>query len=299
VLDIAWSDVSSRHGEPWFDAGDGPRRAGFGIIAYGKLGGMELSYGSDLDLVFLHDSQGNGQQTNGERSVENSVFFARLVRRLVHFLTTQTGSGVLYQVDTRLRPDGQSGLLVTSVEAFERYQETNAWTWEHQALLRSRPVAGSATVARDFERVRSGTLRHRIRRDQLLSDVLTMRRKMRKQLDKSTAGQVDLKQGEGGIGDIEFMVQYLVLKNAADHPAVIHYTDNIRQLGTLCAAGCLNEIDAHRLQQIYKDYRLRLHRLVLDGQPPMVSRDEFQAERDEVCAIWAREMAKPASATLL
>lgn len=299
VLDVAWSDVTTRYGEPWFDAGDGPRRAGFGIIAYGKLGGMELSYGSDLDLVFLHDSQGNRQQTNGERSVENSVFFARLVRRLVHFLTTQTGSGVLYQVDTRLRPDGQSGLLVTSVEAFERYQEANAWTWEHQALLRSRAVAGSATVARDFERVRSGTLRHRIRRDQLLPDVLAMRHKMRKQLDKSTPGQIDLKQGEGGIGDIEFMVQYLVLKNAADHPAVIHYTDNIRQLGTLCAAGCLDEIDAHRLQQIYKDYRLRLHRLVLDGQPPMVSKDEFHAERDEVCAIWAREMAQPASSTLL
>jgi [glutamine synthetase] adenylyltransferase / [glutamine synthetase]-adenylyl-L-tyrosine phosphorylase len=299
VLDVAWSDVSSRHGEPWFDAGDGPRWAGFGIIAYGKLGGMELSYGSDLDLVFLHDSQGIGQQTNGERSVENSVFFARLVRRLVHFLTTQTGSGVLYQVDTRLRPDGQSGLLVTSVEAFERYQEANAWTWEHQALLRSRPVAGSATVARDFERVRSDTLRHRIRRDQLLPDVLTMRRKMRKQLDKSTAGQFDLKQGEGGIGDIEFIVQYLVLKNAADHPAVMHYTDNIRQLGTLCAAGCLDEVDAHGLQQIYKDYRLRLHRLVLDGQPPMVGMDEFHTERDEVCAIWAREMAGPASSTLL
>jgi glutamate-ammonia-ligase adenylyltransferase len=299
ALDVAWSDVSSRHGEPWFDADVGPRRAGFGIIAYGKLGGMELSYGSDLDLVFLHDSQGSGQQTNGERSIENSVFFARLVRRLVHFLTTQTGSGVLYKVDTRLRPDGQSGLLVTSVEAFERYQEANAWTWEHQALLRSRPVAGSATVARDFERVRSDTLRHRIRRDELLHDVLTMRRRMRKQLDQTTAELFDLKQGKGGIGDIEFIVQYLVLKHAADHPAVIHYTDNIRQLGTLCAAGCLDEVDGYRLQQIYKDYRLRLHRLVLDGQPPMVSTDEFRVERDEVGAIWVREMAEPESPTLL
>jgi glutamate-ammonia-ligase adenylyltransferase len=299
VLEIAWSDVSSKHGEPWFDSADGSRRAGFGIIAYGKLGGIELSYGSDLDLVFLHDSHGNRQQTNGERSTENSVFFARLVRRLVHFLTTQTGSGVLYEVDTRLRPDGQAGLLVTSVEAFERYQEANAWTWEHQALLRSRPVAGSATVARDFERIRSETLRHRIRRDQLLHDVLTMRRKMRKQLDRSTAGLFDLKQGTGGIGDIEFLVQYLVLKNAADHPAVVHYTDNIRQLGTLCAAGCLDDVDGYRLQQIYKGYRLRLHRLALDGQPPMVDIDEFVAERGEVSAIWSREMAEPESSTLL
>lgn len=299
VLDVAWSDISARHGEPWFDAGDGPRRAGFGIIAYGKLGGMELSYGSDLDLVFLHDSRGNSQQTNGERSVENSVFFARLVRRLVHFLSIQTGSGMLYQVDTRLRPDGQSGLLVTSIEAFERYQEENAWTWEHQALLRSRPVAGSAIVARDFERVRSDTLRHRIRRDQLLYDVQTMRRKMRKQLDRSTAALFDLKQGEGGIGDIEFLVQYLVLKNAADHPAVMHYTDNIRQLGTLCAAGCLDKVDAYRLQQVYKDYRLRLHRLVLEGQSPLVDNDEFKEQRAVVCAIWARELPEPEGATLL
>jgi glutamate-ammonia-ligase adenylyltransferase len=121
ALETAWNDLRFRHGEPWFDDGDGRRKAGFGVIAYGKLGGMELSYGSDLDLVFLHDSRGRMQQTDGERSLENSMFFTRLVRRLVHFLTTQTASGVLYDVDTRLRPDGRSGLLVTSVEAFERY----------------------------------------------------------------------------------------------------------------------------------------------------------------------------------
>ncbi|MDH5500153.1 MAG: bifunctional [glutamate--ammonia ligase]-adenylyl-L-tyrosine phosphorylase/[glutamate--ammonia-ligase] adenylyltransferase, partial [Gammaproteobacteria bacterium] len=282
ALEIAWSDVVSRHGEPWYDAGDGPRKAGFGVIAYGKLGGMELSYGSDLDLVFLHDSHGREQQTDGQRALDNSMFFGRLVRRLVHFLTIQTASGVLYEVDTRLRPDGRSGLLVTSVEAFERYQEENAWTWEHQALLRSRPVAGSATVARDFERVRSETLKNRIKREQLLEDVLNMRDKMRKQLDKSSEESFDLKQGKGGIGDIEFLVQYLVLKNAAAHPAVIHYSDNIRQLGTLSAAKCLDEVDASRMQQIYRDYRLRLHRLALDGRPPIVDSSEFATERGQV-----------------
>lgn len=299
ALGVAWADLVSRHGEPRFDAGEGCRKAGFGVIAYGKLGGMELSYGSDLDLVFLHDSHGNTQQTEGERAVENSMFFSRLVRRLVHFLTTQTASGVLYAVDTRLRPDGRSGLLVTSIEAFERYQEENAWTWEHQALLRSRPVAGSATVARDFERVRSETLRFRIRRDRLLDDVLVMRAKMRKQLDRSTDVDFDLKQGRGGIGDIEFLVQYLVLKNATAHPAVIHYTDNIRQLGTLCAAGCLGDVDAYRLQKIYKDYRLRLHRLALDGRPPIVRNEDFIGERAEVRAIWDREMAESADPGLL
>jgi glutamate-ammonia-ligase adenylyltransferase len=199
----------------------------------------------------------------------------------------------------RLRPDGQSGLLVSSVEAFERYQEANAWTWEHQALLRSRPVAGSAAIARDFERIRAQTLRKGIKREQLSGDVQTMRDKMRKQLDKSNAAEFDLKQGNGGIADIEFLVQYLVLKNAAEHPAVIHYSDNIRQLGTLSAANCLDEADALRMQQIYKEYRLKMHRLALDGRPPIVDGAEFLQERKEVCDIWNREMAGPDAPTLL
>jgi glutamate-ammonia-ligase adenylyltransferase len=182
-------------------------------------------------------------------------------------------------------------VLVSTVDGFERYQEDNAWTWEHQALLRSRPVAGSAVIAREFERIRSETLRHRVRRDDLLEDVLSMRAKMRKQLDKSTEQDFDLKQGAGGIGDIEFMVQYLVLKNSREHPAVIHYPDNIRQLGTLGAAGCLPESDVVRLQEIYKAYRLCLHRLALDEKPPLVSSDEFADEREFVVGVWQRELA--------
>jgi glutamate-ammonia-ligase adenylyltransferase len=176
------------------------------------------------------------------------------------------------------------------VEGFERYQEDNAWTWEHQALLRSRPVAGSAIIAREFERIRSETLRFRVHRDNLLEDVLSMRSKMRKQLDKSSEQQFDLKQGEGGIGDIEFLVQYLVLKNANEQPAVIHYPDNIRQLGTLAAAGCLAATDVVSLQQIYKDYRLCLHRLALDEQPPLVPDTEFAEERKFVVDLWQREL---------
>ncbi|MGH8224394.1 MAG: bifunctional [glutamate--ammonia ligase]-adenylyl-L-tyrosine phosphorylase/[glutamate--ammonia-ligase] adenylyltransferase [Woeseiaceae bacterium] len=290
ALDTAWADVAARHGEPGYIAYGVQRKAGFGIIGYGKLGGIELSYGSDLDLVFLHDSRGDSQQTDGDRPLDNGVFFARLVRRLVHFLTTQTGSGVLYEVDTRLRPSGQSGLLVTSVEAFERYQIENAWTWEHQALLRSRPVAGSAVVAREFERIRTETLKHRIRRERLLQDVLEMRARMRKELDRSDDGHFDLKQGEGGIGDIEFLVQYLVLAHAADHPAVIHYPDNIRQLGTLGAAGLLAERDAELLQRVYKVYRKRLHRLLLDGRAPLVSRADFDDERRQVVQLWNHVM---------
>jgi glutamate-ammonia-ligase adenylyltransferase len=213
ALDIAWDDLTARYGKPVYEL-DGIRHdAGFGVIAYGKLGGIELSYGSDLDIVFLHDSQGRQQETDGKSHLDNSMFFGRLVRRLVHFLTTQTPSGVLYEVDTRLRPSGRSGLLVVSLEGFEKYQEDNAWTWEHQALLRSRPVAGSALIAREFERIRADTLRNRVRRDQLLDDVLSMRAKMREQLDKSDESQFDLKQGEGGIGDIEFLVQRMLWKN--------------------------------------------------------------------------------------
>jgi glutamate-ammonia-ligase adenylyltransferase len=238
--------------------------------------------------VFLHDAPAGGHSTEGGRPLELSMFLVRLVRRLVHFLTTQTGSGALYQVDTRLRPSGRSGLLVTSIEAFERYQEENAWTWEHQALLRSRPVAGAASVAREFERVRAETLKHRVRRDRLLDDVREMRARMRSQLDKSDGERFDLKQGEGGIGDIEFLVQYLVLRNADRHPAVIHYPDNIRQLGTLGAAGCLGEAEVARLQEIYKAYRLRLHRLALDEKAPLAGSSDFSDERQFVVSMWNR-----------
>jgi len=290
ALDVAWTDLTEKHGDPCFRTDRGTRKAGIGVIAYGKLGGMELSYRSDLDLVFLHNSSGKNQQTNGRKPLENSMFFARLARRLVHFLTTQTSSGALYDIDTRLRPSGRSGLLVVSVEAFERYQEDNAWTWEHQALLRSRAVAGDAVVAREFERIRAGTLRNRVRRDKLLADVLSMRDKMRLQLDQSSTTLFDLKHGQGGLGDIEFLVQFLVLRNAGQHPAVIHYPDNIRQLGTLGAVGCLGADDVVQLQETYKAYRLRLHRLVLDDASPLVAADEFVAARRTVCEIWRREM---------
>lgn len=290
ALIIAQSDLADRHGLPVVKSDDGIREAGFGVIAYGKLGGMELSYRSDLDLVFLHDSDGHGQYTTGKKPLENSMFFGRLVRRLVHFLTAQTGSGALYEVDTRLRPSGRSGLLVVNMEGFERYQEENAWTWEHQALLRSRPVAGSAAVAREFERIRIDTLCNRVRVDKLREDVMSMRQKMRKQLDKTTSQQFDLKQGEGGIGDIEFLVQYLVLRNAHREPTLIHYSDNIRQLGMLEAVGILDATDVAQLQDNFKAYRLRSHHLALNGKKPLVPVEEFVEERAFVTSVWRREM---------
>jgi len=288
ALRVAWQDLTVRHGSPCYVVDGVTHEAGFGIVGYGKLGGLELSYGSDLDIVFLHDSRGESRMTNGEKPLDNTMFFARLVRRLVLFLTTQTGSGALYEIDTRLRPEGHKGLLVTSTDAFERYQEENAWTWEHQALLRARAVAGSESVAREFERIRNDTLTKRVKRASLRDDVMSMRQKMRKELDRSSADHFDLKHGAGGIGDIEFLVQYLVLDRAKAHPDVLFYSDNIRQLDALTKAGCLDAAIGERLQECYRRYRLRQHHLVLDDQPPLAGAAEFQEERDFVAGVWAR-----------
>jgi glutamate-ammonia-ligase adenylyltransferase len=295
ALRIAWNDMTEQHGVPEYVV-DGKRcDAGFGIIAYGKLGGLELSYGSDLDLVFLHDSSGVEQSTGGKKPLENSVFFTRLVRRLSHYLTTQTGSGMLYEVDTRLRPDGQSGIMVSSVEAFERYQEEHAWTWEHQALLRARPVAGSAEIAKEFARIRTDTLSTRVHLDSLREDVAVMRRRMRAQLDNSDEQLFDLKQGSGGIGDIEFIVQYLVLLNAGQHPSVFYYSDNIRQLEALAEAACITAETSTRLQDVYKRYRLRLHHLTLDEKQARVSQAEFATERQYVATLWEQILGSDAA----
>ncbi len=290
ALRAAWADLVERHGTPQYEVDGKLHDVGFGIVGYGKLGGLELSYGSDLDIIFLHNSRGRSGATNGDKQLDNTMFFSRLVRRLTHFLTTQTGSGELYEIDTRLRPDGRSGVLVTSLEGFEAYQEENAWTWEHQALLRARPVAGDPAVAEAFEQVRHETLTKRVRRDKLRDDVTSMKSRMRKELDRSTDDGFDLKHGRGGIGDIEFLVQYLVLSEAAADPAVIHFSDNIRQLDALVAADILSAEEGGRLQDIYKDYRLQLHHLALDGQPALVNPDLIAAEREFVIASWRERL---------
>ncbi len=291
ALDLARRDLERQFGQPCCRI-DGVRRpAEFGIIAYGKLAGFELSYTSDLDLVFVHDSFGEEQVTDGARSIDNAVYFARLVRRFVHLLSTRTVSGALYEVDTRLRPSGRSGLLVTSLDAFERYQAENAWTWEHQALLRSRPVAGVAGLAERFFDVRATTLRERIRRESLSEDVQSMRRRMRKTLDRSDREQFDLKHGRGGIGDIEFIVQYLVLHGANEHPALIHYPDIIRQIEALEAAQCLDAATAKALRDAYRLLRSALHRLALDDRDAAGPYAEYASCREFVTDMWQRTFA--------
>ena len=186
TLNLAWQQIVARHGVPLCGpTDDALRQAGMIVVAYGKFGGIELGYGSDLDLVFLHDSSGEVQHTAGPHAVDNGVFFLRLVQRLVHLLTVHSAAGRLYEVDTRLRPSGKGGLLVQSIEGFADYQRTDAWTWEHQALLRSRAVAGGADLRNRYESLRVELLRTSVRRQTLREDVRSMRERMRSELSKS------------------------------------------------------------------------------------------------------------------
>jgi glutamate-ammonia-ligase adenylyltransferase len=284
ALRAAWRELAAKHGTP--RCGPPPRDAGFAVIGYGKLAGLELGYGSDLDLVFLHDSSGAQQETDGEPPLENERFFARLVQRLIHFLTIQTSSGRLYEVDTRLRPSGRSGLLVTSLEGFEHYQVQEAWVWEHQALLRSRALAGSPEVCRAFEAIRRDVLVAHVARAKLKGEVAKMRHRMRTELSLSKPGSFDLKQDRGGIADIEFLVDYWVLAHSGEYPELVEFPDNIRQLEGLARLGLVPEERCLRLKDAYLELRRRVHELALDDGGRVVPEHEFTAVRELVGQVW-------------
>lgn len=286
ALSIAWGELVSRHGEPRCTVDGLSRPARFAIVAYGKLGGLELGYGSDLDLVFLNDSTGDDEETVGPRVVDNAMFFSSLTRRIISILTMHTTTGKLYEVDIRLRPSGRSGLLVSSLTAFDRYQREDAWTWEHQALLRSRAVAGDAGVRQAFEALRVHALTRYVRRERLREEVADMRGRMRAELAQGTAELLDLKQDPGGITDIEFLVQYLVLREAAAHPELVHWSDNIRQLEALAACGILPADEAEALADAYRTYRQRIHRQNLAGDPGLAPRAEFSGLTALVGGLW-------------
>ena len=287
-LDLASSELTTQYGWPCCLHEGKTREAQFMIVAYGKLGGLELGYGSDLDLVFLHDSNGDQQHTDGARQLDNSTFFVRLTQRIIHILTMSTSSGALYEVDTRLRPSGKSGLLVSSLSAFERYQRDDAWTWEHQALSRGRAVAGSESMRAVFESLRKRILTEYVRWETLRDDVVQMRQRMRAELGKGTEELFDIKQDAGGVTDIEFIVQYLVLKEARREVALLHFSDNIRQLESLAKFGILEEADADALANAYRAYRRRMHHLSLAGKPALVPRVEVKAQSITVKEIWQR-----------
>ncbi len=287
-MDLAWQQMTHMYGTP--NCGEDPanlRPTTVAVAGYGKLGGLELGYASDLDLVFLHDSAGSIQLTDGEKPLDNGIFFLRLGQRIVHLLTMHSAAGRLYEVDMRLRPNGKGGFLMTGIDAFERYQQSEAWTWEHQALLRARAVAGDARLRAAFETIRRQTLALSVRREKLRNDVLEMRLRMRKELSRSGPGEFDIKQDAGGIGDIEFLVQYWVLAGAQAHPELLTYTDNIRQLEGLAAVGIVDEATALWLKDAYISYRTVLHHLSLEGDGErVVAAAPYRETRDRLRAIW-------------
>lgn len=296
VLLLVWQDMVRKHGYPKrMDGTD--CELDFIIVGYGKLGGIELGHGSDLDLVFLYDCDPLAE-TDGPRPMDGAQFYTRLGQRLISMLTTRTTSGGLYDVDMRLRPGGDSGLLVSSLSAFARYQEQEAWTWEHQALVRARVLTGNERLSAEFEQVRLEVLARQRELEHLREEVSQMRAKMRHNHGtRNTSGgltdaaftaacEFDLKQDAGGIVDIEFMVQYAALAWSWRYPQLVTYTDNIRILDALGEANLISMDDMHLLQEAYKAYRAAAHRFALQKQRAVVDGEQFHSERQHVMHMW-------------
>jgi len=291
AIELGWRQIAAQFGTPMCGAGQARRPVNICVVGYGKLGGMELGYSSDLDLVFLHDSQGESQETSGARSsIDNQLFFVRLAQRIMHLLTMHSAAGRLYEVDVRLRPSGKGGLLVTSIHAFAEYQQREAWTWEHQALLHARAVAGATTLRVAFEAVRLEILANHVKRATLREDVRSMRERMRKELSKGSAGSFDIKQDPGGVADIEFLAQYWALRWAKDYPPVALFSDTIRQLESVASADLVPQTTVDVLTGAYRAFRGRSHHLSLAGAPALVPDAEFVAERAAVTRIWDEAM---------
>ncbi len=274
VIDLVWSQLRQRYCDP-------PR---FAAIAYGRLGGKELGYASDLDLVFLYDN-------DDERATEAYSFLAQ---RLGGWLSTRTAAGLLFETDLRLRPNGQAGLLVSTVEAFERYQRESAWVWEHQALSRARFAAGDQALGERFEQVRRSVLS--IARDPqtLAKEVIAMRRKMHDG-HPNRSELFDLKHDRGGMVDIEFIVQYLVLAHARFHPQLLDNAGNIALLGRAAEAGLIDRTLAEEVANAYRRYRQLQHKLRLDDtQYARVAPEVVAAQADSVVSLWRQTLESAA-----
>jgi glutamate-ammonia-ligase adenylyltransferase len=291
ALQLGWRQITAQFGVPMCGEAHARRAVNICAVGYGKLGGMELGYSSDLDLVFLHDSDGEHQETSGGKPIDNQLFFVRLAQRIVHLLTMHSAAGRLYEVDVRLRPSGKGGLLVTNIAAFADYQREDAWTWEHQALLHARAVAGSSPLRARFEAVRLDVLCHHVRREALRAEVRAMRERMRKELSAGDARHFDIKQDPGGIADIEFLAQYWALKWALDYPPVALYSDTIRQLESVASADLVPQASVDVLTGAYRAYRARSHHLSLAGAAALVPAEEFRDLRSAVTRLWDLTMA--------
>jgi glutamate-ammonia-ligase adenylyltransferase len=278
TLKMATDHLATRRGGERFAS---KAKGGFAIIGYGKLGGIELGYGSDLDLVFLyHPSEPDNP--------EQIVYFSRLGQRVIHMLNTHTPAGVLYEVDMRLRPSGASGLLVSSIEAYEEYQRHDAWTWELQALVRARVIAGDGMIKQRFEAVRREVLGRKRDGEVLRREVREMRERMRTELSHARQGYFDIKQGKGGISDIEFIVQYGVLLWSNRHPELLRWTDNIRILQEFGRSGLMSEEEVRVISDSYRGYRSCVHRMALQEEDAEVEAGQFARERAAISEIWQK-----------
>ena len=282
ALALATHSMVAQHGHP--DCGQGV--AEFAVIAYGKLGSLELGYTSDLDMIFLHHACPQEGITHGARPVSNDVFFARLGQRLIHILTARTPAGILYAVDMRLRPSGQSGPLVTNLPAFIDYQREHAWTWEHQALVRARAIAGGLTICQGFEQARRELLG--MARDPaiLRNDIIAMRTRMRAAQPPHDPARFDLKHDPGGMIDIEFMVQYWVLRWAHQHPELTRQHGTIPILVALAGARLLDAGAAQILVDAYRRYLSLEHRCKLMERQALVAPDKLGEFPSKVAAMW-------------
>ena len=303
TLHLAYQMTAKKHGCPLDAEGQrcSPEHTAFAVAGYGKLGGIELGYGSDLDLVFIHfmDEQAD---TDGLKPISGFEFAMRVAQKFMSLMTTQTLDGRVYEIDTRLRPSGEAGVLVTSLKAFEQYQFKNAWLWEHQALVRARSIAGEDPLRAKFEDLRCRILTQPRDEASVREEVLKMRCKMKDHLGSSKEqkkeGIFHLKQDAGGIVDIEFMAQYAVLAWSGANPDLAHYSDNVRILEDAAKAGCLSSDDATALIQAYLCERAESHRLALANQSMQVSAADWRDTREAVCKLWQRLIDPSAAAAL-
>ncbi|MWN91141.1 bifunctional [glutamate--ammonia ligase]-adenylyl-L-tyrosine phosphorylase/[glutamate--ammonia-ligase] adenylyltransferase [Gilliamella sp. Pra-s65] len=284
VVQMAWNQMIARYGKPEHLADN---HKGLVVIGYGKLGGWELGYGSDLDLVFLHDCPVNSV-TDGDKQIDSRQFYLRLVQRIIHLFNVRTSFGILYEVDVRLRPQGDAGLLACSLDAFEDYQINEAWTWEHQALVRARAVYGEAELIDRFNQIRHNVLCKKRDEVVLKKEVREMREKMRAHLGSTQDNSFNLKIDEGGIGDIEFLSQYLVLNYAYLHPQMTKWSDNVRILELATKYQIIDSHEAQQLTQAYIDMRNKIHQLALQLLPSTVNGTPFKQETQIVNQSWQK-----------
>ena len=282
-VELAWQQMSEKFGIP-NDLIDESERH-FAVIGYGKMGGTELSYSSDLDLVFLHNCQNNAK-TIGSKVISGREFYLKLAQRLMHLFNTKMPSGILYELDLRLRPSGSSGLMVASLESFEQYQQEKAWTWEHQALARARCCYGSVEMSQKFAEIRKRILCRPREITELKRDIVQMRSKMRAHLLRGNGDAFDLKQSPGGMVDIEFIAQFLVLAYSAEYAHICRYSDNIHIFEQSVELNLLSIEQGKQLIDAYIRIRDESNRLTMQKQTRLLGADELQQERQQVMAIW-------------